>query len=122
MKAKKIMAVVGVAIVLAIIFLYVVFYLPIKDYIDKVPEITPKSRLTVEIGDTVEWADLFDVECKGEYTLKLAVQDQYYNVIEMSEDRQSFIVKGKADEVTIYVTARGENAEMVDSSNTITIE
>lgn len=121
-KARKVITVVCVVLALSIAMLYVVFYLPLKRYIEATPKITPKSQVTVQVGDTVEWQDLFDVECKGDYTVKMSVSGKDYSVIQMTKDGQSFVATGAAEGVVIYVNARGSNAESVDATNTITIE
>lgn len=70
----------------------------------------------------MDWQDLFNVECKGQYTMKMSIEREYYNVVEVAKDGQSFVAKEQAEEVTIYIVGRGENAESVDATTTITIE
>ncbi len=121
-KAGKVIGIFALIMVVVIVFVYVALYLPLKRYIDETPKITPKSQVIVHVGDTVEWQDLFDVECKGQYTVKLSIHEDYYNVVGMDKEGQSFVAKEQADAVTIYIVGRGENAESVDSSTTIRIE
>lgn len=121
-KVGKVITVVCVVFALIIAILYVVLYLPLMRYIEATPKITPKSQVTVQVGDTVEWQDLFDVECKGDYTVRMSVSEQEQSAIEMSKAGQSFVAKDAAKQVVIYVYARGSNAESVSATNTITIE
>ncbi len=121
-KAGKVIGIFALIMVVVIVFVYIALYLPLKRYIDQTPKITPKSQVTVHVGDTVDWQDLFDVECKGQYTMKMSIETEYYNVVEVAEDGKSFIAKEQADEVAIYIVGRGENAESVDSSTIIQIE
>lgn len=121
-KAGKVIRIFALIMVVVIVFVYIALYLPLKRYIDQTPKITPKSQVTVHVGDTVDWQDLFDVECKGQYTMKMSIETEYYNVVEVAKDGKSFIAKEQADEVAIYIVGRGENAESVDSSTIIKIE
>lgn len=121
-KTGKVIGILALIMVVVIVFVYVALFLPLKRYIDETPKITPKSQVTVQVGDTVKWQDLFEVECKGQYTMKMSTEAAYYNVVEMAKDGQSFVAKGHADSIVIYVVGRGENAESVDATTTITIE
>ncbi len=121
-KTGKVIGIFALIMVVLIVFVYVALYLPLKRYIDETPKITPKSQVTVQVGDTVKWQDLFEVECKGQYTMKMSTEAAYYNVVEMAKDGQSFVAKGHADGIVIYVVGRGENAESVDATTTITIK
>ena len=125
MNQKKTGKTIGIIILILFVlmaFVYITLYLPLKRYIDQTPKITPKSQVIVHVGDTVDWQDLFDVECKGQYTVKLSIHADDYNVVEIDKDGQFVVAKEQADKVTIYIVARGENAESVDSSTTIQIE
>lgn len=119
---KKMITIVGMVLVLMIAVLFATLYLPLKRYLDQTPKITPKSQVTLQVGDTVKWQDLFEVECKGQYTVKMSTEATYYNVVEVAKDGQSFVAKEQADSVTIYIVGRGENAESVDATTTITIK
>ncbi len=121
-KAGKIIGIVLLIVAIVFVLAVFVFYLPLKKYMDATPKITPKSQVTVQVGDTVEWQDLFDVECKGDYTVKMSIDADDYPTIQMSEDGQSFVANGTVEGVVIYMYARGSNAESVDATNTITIE
>lgn len=121
-KTGKTIGIIMLILFVLIAFVYITLYLPLKRYIDQTPKITPIPQVTVHVGDTVDWQDLFNVECKGQYTMKMSIETEYYNVVEVAKDGQSFIAKEQADEVTIYIVGRGENAESVDSSTTIQIE
>ena len=50
------------------------------------------------------------------------IETDDYNVVEIDKDGQFVVAKEQADKVTIYIVARGENAESVDSSTSIQIE
>ena len=121
-KAGKIIGILAIILVVVTVLIYITLYLPLKKYIEATPKITPNAQVTVQVGDTVEWQDLFDVECKGDYTVKMSVSEKDYSVIQMSKDGQSFVATDAAKGVVIYVYARGSNAESVDATNTITIE
>ncbi len=120
-KTGKVIGILAVILTIMIAFIFIVFYLPLKKYIDATPKVTPISQVEIRVGDTVQVSDLFNVECKGDYTVKMSVSEKGYSVIQMSKDGQSFVANGAAEEVVIYVNARGSNAESVGATNTITI-
>ena len=121
-KTGKIIGILAVILVVVFVLAFVVLFLPLKKYLDATPKIAPISQVEVKVGDTVQVSDLFDIECRGDYTVKMSVDASDYFVIQMSEDGQSFVAKGAAEGIVIYVNARGSNAESVDATNTITIE
>lgn len=124
MKATIKKIIISVCIVIAVLFTIVCIslFVSLVKYTNQVPKITPKADVVVHVGDEVELLDVFDVECKGEYYLKMNFESSDAFVVEMSEDKQSFVAKEKAENVVIYVYGSGENAELVSSKNTITIE
>ncbi len=120
-KTGKVIGVLALAFLIMMLLAFVLIILPLKQYLDETPKVTPISQVEIRVGDTVQVSDLFDVECEGDYTVKMSVSEKYYSVIQMSKDGQSFVANDTAEGVVIYVNARGSNAESVDATNIITI-
>ena len=122
-KSKKISKwVIVVLIALALLIgagLYLLWGL--KDYMDKVPKITPKETVTVQTGQTLAIEDLFDVECKGEYRLSLSISETEIPDAEISADKQSVYVGSTPGEIRIIAGGSGEVAEYAESENVIVV-
>ena len=97
------------------------FYCGIKNYVDKVPKITPKSEISVMAGQTMATEDMFAVECKGKYELNLQIIESNIADAKVSDDKQTLYVGSSAGTIKIGVSGYGEVAEPVQEENRITV-
>lgn len=118
-KKKIIFVVSGVVLLFVAIVLFLGFGM--KDYVDKVPKITPKNEVSAAAGQTLSIEDIFDVECKGEYELNLSLADTDVFDAKVSDDKQTLYVGSSAGTITVSVTGYGEVAEPVGEENTVTV-
>ncbi len=117
---KRWMVYIGIAIAFfACIGLYLLW--GVKDYIDKVPNITPKTFLQVKAGQVLTAEDMFDIQCKGSYVAKLSIEETDISDAAVSADKQTLYVGSGQGSIRIYVVATGEVAESVDAKNTIVV-
>ncbi len=93
----------------------------LKDYMDKVPDITPKASLQVTTGQELTAEDIFDIQCKGSYVTKLNIEETDIADAVVSADRQTLYVGSVPGSIRVYVVATGEVAESTDSENTIVV-
>jgi len=114
MKNKKIIIGVTIAFLSIIILLggiALTIFLPLKDYLDETPKITPDPTITVAHGETLSVSDLCQVECKGNYTLSLSITETQIPDAVVSADKQSIYVGSSAGVIIVEIMGRGENAE-----------
>ncbi len=114
MKNKKIMitvVIVFAAVLLSLGILALVIVLPLKNYLDETPKITPDPTITVAHGETLSVSDLCQVECKGNYTLSLSITETQIPDAAVSTDKQSIYVGSSAGVIIVEIMGRGENAE-----------
>lgn len=114
MKNKKIIITVVIALVAVLLSLGILalaIFLPLKNYIDETPKITPNPSITVAHGETLSVSDLCQVECKGNYTLSLSIIETQIPDAAVSTDGQSIYVGSSAGIIIVEIWGRGENAE-----------
>lgn len=116
---KWVVVIGAVLLFFACIGLYLVWEL--KDYIDKVPKITPKESVTVQTGQTLTVDDIFDVECKGEYRMRLTISETEIPDAEISDDKQSVYVGSTPGTIRITAGGSGEVAEWAENENVIVV-
>lgn len=93
----------------------------LKDYMDKVPEITPKESVTVKAGQTVTAEDMFDITCKGDYRVSLSILDSDIPDAKVTEEKQALFVGSSQGTIRVLICVTGEVAESTDAENTIVV-
>lgn len=123
-KSKKISKWVIVVLIALVLLIGASLYLlwALKDYVDKVPKITPKESVTVQTGQTLTVDDIFDVECKGEYHISLNISETEIPDAEISADKQSVYVGSTPGEIRITAGGSGEVAEWAENENMIVVK
>lgn len=118
--SKKWMIYIGIAVAIpAAVVLYLLW--GVKNYLDRVPDITPKASLQVATGQELTAEDIFDIQCKGSYMTKLNIEETDISDALVSADRQTLYVGSVPGSIRVYVVATGEVAESTDSENTIVV-
>lgn len=115
------MVYIGIALA---VFLAIGAYLlrGVKDYTDKVPHISPREN-TVVAKETVLMAeDLFEIECKGSYHLKLQIRETDIDDATVSEDGKTLYTGSSAGSLRVLVSGTGEVAEHVEEEIRLTVE
>lgn len=115
MKKKKTLLtilIISLAVILLLgIIALVTIILPLKDYTDRTPDITPNTSVTAECGETLLVSELCTVECKGNYTLDLFIIESQVPDAYVNQDKQSIYVGSSAGIITVSINGRGDNAE-----------
>lgn len=106
------------AVIITMIILFVIALgiiggiIIIRNYINKTPKFTVKSMGIVRSGQTLNWSDIFEVECDGDYRLKLSVYSDSGDA-KVSDDKQDVYVGDKSGYITVSIGGYGGVAEYV---------
>lgn len=120
-QGKRWIAIISIVLVLmACVGLYLLWGL--KDYMDKVPDVTPKESVTVKTGQTLTAEDMFDITCKGDYRVSLSILDSDIPDAKVTGEKQALFVGSSQGTIQVLICATGEVAEMVDAKQTIYVE
>lgn len=107
-------------VILACVGLYLLWGL--KDYMDKVPKITPKENVTAKSGQVLTAEDIFDIECKGSYEIKLSVVESDISDAKAGDEKQTIFTGTGKGTIRVLICASGEVAESADAENVVTVE
>ncbi len=117
---KKWIVYIGIAMTFFVcVGLYLLWGL--NDYMEKVPQITPKASLQVTTGQELTVEDMFDIQCKGSYVTKLSIMETDISDAMVSADGQTLYVGSAPGSIRISLLATGEVAETTDAKNTIIV-
>jgi hypothetical protein len=119
--SKKWILYIGIALA---IFLAIggYFLWSVKDYTDKVPHITPRQDVTVAKEQMLMVEDLFEIECKGSYSLKLQIRETDIEDATVSEDGKMLYTGSSAGSLRVLVSGTGEVAEHVEAETVLTVQ
>lgn len=120
-KGMKVVGIVAGIVVLFFVFIGLYLLWELKEYTDRVPKITPKENVTVKAGQTLFVEDMFEIECKGAYVMKLHIGETDISDAVVSEDKKQLYVGSKAGTIRVVVDGSGEVAEYVDGETVITV-
>ena len=119
-QGKRWIVIISIVLVLiACIVLYLLW--GVKDYMDKVPDITPKEKVTVKTGQTLTAEDMFDITCKGDYKVSLNIMDSDIPDAKVTEEKQALFVGSSQGTIRVLICVTGEVAESTDAENTIVV-
>lgn len=118
---KKWMIYIGIALA---IFLAIggYFLWSVKDYTDKVPHITPRKDIIAEKEQMMMVEDLFEIECKGSYNLKLQIRETDIEDVAVSEDGKTLYTGSGAGSICVLVSGTGEVAEYVEAETVLIVQ